>query len=147
MNFITVLYKLLKNKYVVVGVPGIIINNQGEILLGKRNEKARFYAGYWGLPGGLPEYGEKMEDAVKRELKEELGVEVTEVKRAENVYERLPNKDCKIHGVDIPHYCKIKGTPKPKDETLEVKWFNPKQIKKMNLAYIHKDILKGEKLI
>jgi 8-oxo-dGTP diphosphatase len=147
MNFITVLYKLLKNKYVIVGVPGIIINNKGEILLGKRNEKARFYAGYWGLPGGLPEYGEKIEDAIKREIKEELGVEIIEAKRAKNVYERLPNKDCKIHGVDVPYYCKIKGEPKPKDETKEIKWFRPQEIKKMNLAYIHKDILKGEKLI
>jgi len=147
MGLVTTLYKLLRSKYAICGVPAIITNDKGEILLGKRSDKARFYAGYWGLPGGLPECGEKMEDAVRREVKEELGVEATEIKRGKNVYERLPNKECALHGIDIPHYCKINGTPTPKDETLEVKWFKPSEIRTMELAYIHKEILIGEKLI
>jgi len=84
-----------------------------------------FYEGYWGLPGGLVNYGEKIEDAVKREVKEELGVEAASIRRASNIYERFPNKECKIHGVDIPHYCKINQQPQPKDETKEIRWFKP----------------------
>ncbi len=147
MGFITTLYKLLRSRYAICGVPAIIINEKGEILLGKRSEKAVYYAGYFGLPGGFIEYGEKMEDAIKREIKEELGVEATEVKRGENIYEKLPSKECKTHVIDVPHYCKINGNPMPKDETLEVKWFKPSEIRNMELAYIHKEILKGEKLI
>ena len=147
MGFITTLYKLLRSKYAICGVPAIIINDKGEILLGKRSKEAIYYVGYWGLPGGLPEYGEKMEEAIKRELKEELGVEVTEVKRGKNVYERLPNKECNFHGIDIPHYCKINQQPQPKDETSEVRWFKPSEIRGMELAYLHKEILIGEKVI
>jgi hypothetical protein len=50
--------------------------------------------------------------------------------------------------VDIPFYGKIiKGIPKAKDETKEIKWFKLSEIKNMKLAYSHKEILKGEGLI
>ena len=37
---------------------------------------------------------------------------------------------------------KTNKTPKPKDETQEVKWFKPQELKKMKLAYTHNEILK-----
>jgi len=135
----------MKSKYSILGIPAIIIKD-GKILLGKRNEKVSCYKGYWGLPGGLVEYGETMEQAIKRELKEELGVEA-EVIKTGKVYERFPDKECKIHGADVPHYCRLKGVPSPKDETEEISWFTPEEIRKMDLAYIHKEILIGEGLI
>ena len=50
--------------------------------------------------------------------------------------------------ITLPFHAKIsKGTPKPLDETTEVKWINPKDLKKMKLAYNHKEILKDEKII
>jgi mutator protein MutT len=67
--------KLLFNKRVTPGVPAIIRNSKGEILLGKRDKNSLTYPDYWGLPGGLIEYGETVEQAIKRELKEELGVD------------------------------------------------------------------------
>jgi 8-oxo-dGTP diphosphatase len=145
MGFFSTLYGFLKNKHPTVGVPIIIIKDN-KILLGKRSRDSIFYIGYWGLPGGILNYGEKMQQAAKRELKEELGVEA-EVIKTGKTYERLPNKECKMHGIDIVHYCKLKGEPKPKDETKEIKWFKPEQIRKMNLAYIHKEILIKEGVI
>lgn len=148
MKILKIASKFIKNKYVFAGVPVIIQNDKNEILLGKRSIDSTFYPDIWGLPGGMIEYGEGIENAVKREVKEELGVEVKIIKRAYGIYENFPNKKCNLHTIDIPYYVKItKGTPKPKDETSEVRWFKPSEINKITLAYAHKEILKGERLI
>lgn len=147
-SIVNLFFKLVKQKYVYVGVPVIIQNSKKEILLGKRSKDMTIFPGFWGLPGGMPEYNEKIKDTAKREVKEELGIDVKIIKRAKNFYENLPSKECKFHSVDIPFYAKIvKGIPKPKDETQEVKWLKPSEIKKLKLAYSHKEVLKGEGLI
>lgn len=138
--------KLLFNKRVTPGVPAIIINPKGEILLGKRERNMPLYPDYWGLPGGLIEYGETIEEAIKRELKEELDVDSKLIKYGKP-YLSLPSKKYRIQDISIVVYCKIKGPPKPKDETSEIRWFKPKEIRKMDLAYDHKKILKQEGLI
>lgn len=139
--------KVLKFKQPLVGTPAIITNQKKEILLGKRSRDSIFYPNYWGLPGGVLEYNEKLKDCVIREVKEELGINIRVTKQA-RAHENFPNKKCSIHSIDIPFYAKIvQGIPKPKDETSEVKWFKPSEIKKMKLAYTHKEILKREGII
>lgn len=148
MKLLRGILNFVNKKYVYVGVPVIIQNSKGEILLGKRGRDVIYYPGYWGLPGGMPDYGEKLEDTAKREVKEELGVDVEIIKKSNNLYENKPNKECKSHNVDVIFYAKIiNGNPKANDETLEVRWFKPSEIRKMKLAYGHSSILKGEGLI
>ena len=140
--------KVLKPRIVTASVPVIIQNKNKEILLGKRYKRNILYPGYWSLLGGIIEYGETPEMAATREIKEELGVEIKILKEAKRTYTFLSNKKYGIQSVGVVLYAEIiKGSPKPKNETKEVKWFKPKEIKKMNLAYNHKEILKGEKLI
>ena len=140
--------KFIRQKYVYAGVPVIIRNSKGEILLGKRSRKVVSFPGVWGLPGGMPNYGEKLADAAKREIKEELGVDVEIIKVSRNFYEDLPNKESRFHNVAIPHFARIVGGfLKPQDETSEIRWFKPSEIRGMKLAYTHKEILKGEGLI
>jgi mutator protein MutT len=60
-----------------LGVKAIIRNRKGEILLLKVNpDELERYTGpaYWDLPGGRIHKGETMEDALRRELKEETGI-------------------------------------------------------------------------
>ena len=54
----------------------LIFNDSGQILLLKH----RFRAGSgWGIPGGFLEFGEQPEQALRRELREEIGLEVSHV--------------------------------------------------------------------
>ncbi len=56
-------------------VAAIIINDKNQYLITQRLPNAR-YGGYWEFPGGTVENGELSTDALKRELKEELNIEV-----------------------------------------------------------------------
>ena len=61
----------------------IIENDKGEILLVKRKFDPQ--KGYWDWPGGFLEINENLEESIKREIKEELGVEI-ELDRFIGVY-------------------------------------------------------------
>ena len=56
-------------------VAGVIRDRRGRILLARRTE-GRDLAGLWEFPGGKREPGETAEEALKRELREELGIEI-----------------------------------------------------------------------
>jgi len=58
---------------ILPGAVVIILNRANEVLLQKR------YDGGWGLPGGLMEMGESLEDTAKREVLEETGLVVTDL--------------------------------------------------------------------
>ena len=57
-------------------VVGVIVDAKGRYLMAQRPQ-GKVYAGYWEFPGGKVELGESLEQALTRELKEELGIEVT----------------------------------------------------------------------
>jgi len=59
-------------KKVIATVGGLIVNAQGELLL----IKTRKWSDKYGLPGGKIDYGETMEQAYYREIKEETGIEL-----------------------------------------------------------------------
>ena len=61
-------------------VAGILTRAKGKVFLASRPE-GRAYAGYWEFPGGKVEAGESLQDALMRELHEELGIVVTAVQR------------------------------------------------------------------
>lgn len=54
---------------------GILLDTEGRYLLGQRPE-GKPYAGYWEVPGGKIEKGETIFEALKRELQEELGIDI-----------------------------------------------------------------------
>ena len=79
---------------------GVLIDAAGDFLLTSRPE-GKVYAGYWEFPGGKLEAGESVEAALRRELIEEIGIEIGTV---------LP---WKIELMDYPHarvrlhFCKV----------------------------------------
>lgn len=76
----------------------IILSHQGKVLMLKRARNP--LKGYWVLPGGYLEYGEKPEDGIRRETKEEIGKEV-KVEKLVGVY--LDDNDPRGISVDITY--------------------------------------------
>lgn len=67
----------MNDKKIKIGCE-VFLKKDNSILLGKRRNC--YGEGTWGLPGGHLEYGESVIDCIKRELKEELGIEGLEFK-------------------------------------------------------------------
>ena len=75
MGYITDLRKLVGHRPLILpGAVVMIFNGKEELLLQLRSD------GGWGLPGGLMELGESLEETAKREVKEETGLSVGELK-------------------------------------------------------------------
>lgn len=97
--------------YIGVSIGAVIINHNSEILLLKRSQNAKNEKGKWEAPGGAVDFWEKRDDAVKREMKEELGVDIEIIDILQVVDEILP-KD-KQHWVGTSYLVRIKGNKKP----------------------------------
>lgn len=94
----------------------LIFNEEGKVLLLKH----RFRAGSgWGIPGGFLEAGEQPEEAIRRELREEIGLEVDRVEILTSRSFRKPRQ------VEILFRCRADAEVKPL--TIEVEraeWFS-----------------------
>ena len=71
----TSLADLAEDRPVVDVAVGVLIDGDGRFLLTSRPE-GKVYAGYWEFPGGKLEAGESVEEALRRELHEELGITI-----------------------------------------------------------------------
>jgi 8-oxo-dGTP diphosphatase len=71
----TSLADLAEDRPVVDVAVGVLIDGEGRFLLTSRPE-GKVYAGYWEFPGGKLEAGESVEEALRRELHEELGITI-----------------------------------------------------------------------
>lgn len=125
-------------------VDAIIKTNDDKVVLVKRKNPP--YKGWWALPGGIVEYGETVEEAVKREVKEETGLEV-EIEKLVNVYSD-PNRDPRGHFISICFLCRrVGGTLEAATDAAEVSVFPLKEVRNLKLAFDHKKMLKDAKLI
>ena len=116
---------------------GAIIEKDGKILLAKRNVEP--FKGYWCLPGGKIEHDEKAEDTIKRELKEEIGVDFEPTEFLGYLDE--VNQEAG-HCVSLWFKGTFTGEIKTAiDEISEVKWFPIEEARKMKLAYTNNDAL------
>ena len=108
---------------------GIILDSKGKILIAQRNLQKNF-GGMWEFPGGKQEANESPEQALIRELKEELSIEV-EVLRSFPPYDY---KDEKIKISFYPIQCKIVGGMIMNNEHEEVKFISIDEINNFDFA-------------
>ncbi|RLQ94205.1 NUDIX hydrolase [Falsibacillus albus] len=109
---------------ILVGVAVAVIDESGKLLLQKRID------GLWGVPGGFLELGESTEDAGRREVLEETGIEVGEldligVFSGKQYHTIFPNGD-EVYPVTIAYVTKdIRSGILKADgnETLDAKFF------------------------
>lgn len=125
---------------ILPGAVVIIENSVGDILLQKRPE------GRWGLPGGLMNLGESFEQVAKREVYEEIGLQLHHLKlvhvfSGEAYYTKTPNGDefYSITALFITN--ETTGEYKlDMNESLEVRYFNVKQLPE-NIVGSHRQFI------
>ncbi len=93
----------------------LIFNDEGQVLLLKH----RFRAGSgWGIPGGFLELGEQPDEALRRELREEIALEVQHVEIFTSRSFKRPRQ------VEILFRCRASGVVKPRTIEIEqAEWF------------------------
>lgn len=109
----------------------MILNNQGEVLLGKRNDDAQKASsdlhgeGTWTMPGGKLEFHDTLIDGAIREVEEEIGVRLD--KKELEVLNIQDNIVPDNHYVTVGFICR-NFTEEPKvmepEEITEWKWYN-----------------------
>lgn len=118
-------------------VSAVISDDQNRVLLAKRKSECR--NGLWGAPGGFLENGEELIDGLKREVREEVGVEVEVLGLVFCMVEDEPYPKSSFensHVINFQFKCKvISGEPKSLHETSEVRWFSKDEIPWDQIAF------------
>jgi len=110
-----------------------VISRGGKILLSHR--LADPFKGMWDLPGGFMEEEESPEDGIKREIREELGIEI-EIKNLIGVFgpTAYPFGGQELYNVDIYYEVKIiSGEPAAVagSDVMEIDWFDQDKLPEM----------------
>jgi ADP-ribose pyrophosphatase YjhB (NUDIX family) len=105
----------------------------GQIVLVRRRDN-----GKWSLPGGMVNWGQDLPTTVQRELTEETGLELIEIRRLVGVYS-APDRDPRIHSICVVVEADVQGTMQIEDtlEISEVQAFEPSAIPRGNLSHDH----------
>lgn len=118
----------------LVGV-GAIVFRRGRILMAQRGKQP--LQGWWSLPGGALELGESLEDAVRREVLEETGLEVEPVRLFE-VFERIMRDGTGVpeyHYVLIDYVCRVTGGALfPGDDVCAVDWVRRRDLPSLQIT-------------
>lgn len=113
---------------------GVILYDKGRVLIIKRAFEPS--ANRWSIPGGAVELGESVREAARREIKEELGLDV----KIRDVVEVLDNvvyegDRIKYHYVLIDFWAEVQGgTLQPNKECLDVQWVYENELDTFDLT-------------
>lgn len=113
----------------------IILNREGEVLLIERKNPPHG----WALPGGFVDYGESLEDAVRREIKEETGLELQSVFQFKAYSD--PGRDPRHHTVTVVFWAESDDRPKAGDDARKCAFF-PLNSLPSPMAFDHGKIIK-----
>jgi 8-oxo-dGTP diphosphatase len=80
----------------------------------------------WALPGGFIDYGERVEDAARREMMEETGLEV-ELVHLLGVYSDV-DRDPRHHTLTVVYVGRADGTPRGGDDAARAEIFDPERL-------------------
>ncbi|HLC39524.1 MAG TPA: NUDIX domain-containing protein [archaeon] len=132
--------KYAEQKYPEPAVGALIFNKEGKIILMKSHK----WRGKYMMPGGHVELGETFEQALKREVKEETGLNIYDIEFV-LMQEFIFGKEFwkKRHFIFIDFACKTNSTKvRLNSEGQEYKWVTPKKALKMPIdTYTGKTII------
>lgn len=120
-------------RHPVVGTSVVPVLPDGRIVLVQRRDN-----GKWALPGGMVDWGQDVPATVRRELAEETGLELLEIRRLVGVYS-APDRDPRIHSICVLVEADVRGSIQIRDqsEIIEVRAFDPSAIPRGNLSHDH----------
>ncbi|MBN1889305.1 MAG: NUDIX domain-containing protein [Thermoflexales bacterium] len=137
--------------YIGVGVGALIVDGQGRLFLARRGPQAKNERGLWEFPGGAVEFGERLADALRREMWEEYGIEI-EVGELLDVVDHILIDEGQ-HWVSPSFICTIvSGEPAIRESAKcsQIGWFaldeipdDLSQVTRSNLAHYHQRLKKG----
>jgi 8-oxo-dGTP diphosphatase len=124
--------KGFKASHIVTSVVAVIVNSDNQVLLTKRNIQP--FLGEWVMPGGKIDLGEPIMEALKREVREEVGLEV-EVDRLIDVFEHVTPGEDNYHFIILyylctPSFCDITHN---RDEVAEALWVGHDELAKYKM--------------
>ena len=113
-------------------VGGLIYNHKGEVLMIRTHK----WSNKWGIPGGKIKWGESSEAALRREILEETGLRITDI-RFVLVQDCVHSKEFyrDAHFVLLNYICRVSGKSDVKlnHEAQEFVWLSPRAAKKLKL--------------
>lgn len=118
----------------MVGIAAIVFDARRVLLVERDREPSR---GLWSLPGGVLELGESLADGLRRELREETGLDVRILEVVE-VFERILRDGAgrpEYHYVLVDYLCeKTGGELRPGDDVSRVEWVDPDRLPEYNMT-------------
>lgn len=122
-----------------VDIAVVTLEARPRVLLIQR--KAEPFAGKWALPGGFVDENERLADAARRELKEETGLEPSELEQLHTFGD--PGRDPRGWTVSVVYLTRVRPdelTPVAGDDAAAVSWFPLDDLP--SLAFDHAEILR-----
>jgi 8-oxo-dGTP diphosphatase len=107
---------------------GIVLIERGKAPFGKA------------IPGGKVEYGETVENAIRREMQEEVNLDLNDLRQF-HVYSD-PKRDFRHHSVEVAHIAKANQAPKAGDDAAKAFVVKLEDIPWNDLAFDHAVVLK-----
>jgi 8-oxo-dGTP diphosphatase len=110
-----------------------VLRRGGQLLLCRRSRERLHYPGVWDLPGGHVDENESLQEAIRRELLEELGI-TARVPEGDPWFTQRVDADLQFSvflvdaWVGEPRNCAV-------DEHEEVRWVSPRELAELELAH------------
>ena len=116
---------------------GAIIEGPKGVLLALRNHPP--FKGCWSFPGGHIEFGEEVEAALYREIREETGLTIRQHRFLGYFNEFFPDLDW--HAVALMFVVQAQGKEvRQQSEVRELRWFERGELAQAKLAFVHGDV-------
>jgi ADP-ribose pyrophosphatase YjhB (NUDIX family) len=115
---------------------GLVVDDEERVLLAKRAKDP--FAGKWDLPGGFLEEGEHPLAGLRRELREEAGIEVGDERLLGIWMDRYEYRGRVVATLNIYYTARLaEGAPEPADDVAEFRWFRADEVPLGELAFGH----------